>query len=72
MPAATDKAFFEMNNGRHTCANGGNAYDELLGKYGVSWMKLHLDEDQRYEQFLCGPNHESEYQVSEYRGTCPY
>lgn len=72
IPSSTDKAYFEMNNGSHTCANGGNAYNALLSKYGVSWMKLHIDEDERYEPFLCGPNHESEYQVSEHRSTCPY
>lgn len=72
IPGTTDKAYFEMNNGSHSCANGDNAYDAHLGKYGVSWMKLHLDGDERYEPFLCGPDHESEYRVSEHRSTCPY
>lgn len=72
IPASTDKAFFEINNGNHYCANGGNSNNAELSKYGVSWMKLHIDQDARYEQFLCGPNHEAQYRISEYRGTCPY
>ena len=72
IPDSTDKAFFELNNGSHYCGNGGNSYNDELGRLGVSWMKLHLDNDQRYNQFLCGPNHESDWDISEYRGTCPY
>lgn len=72
IPNSTDKAFVEINGGAHSCANGGNTNNSLLSKYGVSWMKLHIDQDQRYNQFLCGPNHESDRSISEYRGTCPY
>ncbi len=72
IPSSTDKAYFEINGGSHTCANGGTSNDDLIGKYGVSWMKLHIDKDARYEQFVCGPNHESQREISEYRGTCPY
>ncbi|SFR53566.1 cutinase [Marinobacter daqiaonensis] len=72
IPSSTDKAFFELNGGSHYCANGGNSYNDELSRLGVSWMKLHLDKDQRYNQFLCGPNHESDWNISEYRGTCPY
>jgi len=72
IPNSTKKAYFEMNNGDHWCANGGNTYNALLGKYGVSWMKLHLDNDARYKPFLCGPNHTAESQISEHRSTCPF
>ncbi|GGY74997.1 alpha/beta hydrolase family protein [Marinobacter zhanjiangensis] len=72
IPDSTDKAFFELNNGSHYCGNGGNSYNDELGRLGVSWMKRHLDNDQRYNQFLCGPDHESDWDISEYQGTCPY
>lgn len=72
IPDATDKAFVEIAGGSHYCANGGGQYDDVLSRFGVSWMKLHLDEDERYSQFLCGPRHESDRQISEYRGNCPY
>ncbi len=72
LPSGLPKAYFEMNNGNHYCGNGGNSYNDELSRLGVSWMKLHLDKDERYEQFLCGPNHTSDYSISEYRGNCPY
>jgi dienelactone hydrolase len=72
IPASTDKAYLEINNGGHSCANGGGSNGGLLGKYGVSWMKRFIDKDTRYNQFLCGPNHASNSAISEYRETCNY
>ncbi|GGY74990.1 alpha/beta hydrolase family protein [Marinobacter zhanjiangensis] len=72
IPDSTDKAFVEINGGSHYCGNGGNSYNDVLSRLGVSWMKLHLDQDQRYNEFVCGPRHESDRDISEYRGTCPY
>jgi len=72
IPGSTEKAFLEINGGGHSCANGGGTNGGLLGKYGVSWMKLFMDEDDRYSQFLCGPNHAANSAISEYRDTCNY
>lgn len=72
IPASTEKAFLEINNGGHSCANGGGSNGGLLGKYGVSWMKRFIDNDTRYSQFLCGPNHAANTAISEYRDTCNY
>lgn len=72
IPSSTDKAFLEINNGSHYCGNTGNANEDILGKYGVAWMKRFIDLDQRYDQFLCGPNHDAPYAISEYRDTCNY
>jgi len=64
----------EITNGPHNCANGdnGNGNDALLSTYGVSWMKRFLDKDQRYAQFLCGPNHIANPSINEYRDNCNY
>ncbi|MGR6873565.1 poly(ethylene terephthalate) hydrolase family protein [Pseudomonas sp. HK3] len=74
IPNSTDKAYMEIANGPHNCANGsnGNGNDALLSTYGVSWMKRFLDKDNRYAQFLCGPNHESNSSINEYRDNCNY
>jgi dienelactone hydrolase len=72
IPSTTDKAFLEINNGDHFCANDGGSNHGLLGKYGVSWMKRFIDNDTRYDQFLCGPDHTANSVVSEYRETCNY
>ncbi len=72
LPDNISKAFIEIRGGSHFCANGGGLINnnELLGRLGVSWMKLHLDKDERYKQFICGPRHESDRSISEYRGNC--
>jgi dienelactone hydrolase len=72
IPGTTDKAFLEINGGGHSCANGGGSNGGLLGKMGVSWMKRFIDQDTRYNQFLCGPNHAANSAISEYRDTCNY
>lgn len=72
IPGTTEKAYLEINNGGHSCANGGGSNGGLLGKYGVSWMKRFIDQDTRYSQFLCGPNHQANNAISEYRETCNY
>lgn len=72
LPSSTPKAFVEIDDGGHTCANGSLRNNDILSRFGVSWMKLHIDKDQRYSQFLCGPRHESDRSISEYRGNCPY
>ncbi|MFN3579958.1 MAG: alpha/beta hydrolase family protein [Pseudomonas sp.] len=75
LPGDINKAFVELDGGNHYCANGGASfgqYDNVLSRMGVSWMKRHLDQDTRYSQFLCGPNHTSDRRISEYRGNCPY
>ncbi len=72
IPGSTPKAFLEIGRGSHYCANSGNADANILGKYGVAWMKRFIDRDTRYSQFLCGPNHTSARSISQYRQTCPY
>lgn len=70
--SSTDKAFLEVNNGSHYCANTGYSNESMLGKYGVAWMKRFIDEDARYSQFLCGPSHTSDNKISSYKETCNY
>ncbi|SDS35700.1 cutinase [Halopseudomonas litoralis] len=72
LPNDIDKAYVEIDGGSHYCANGGGFNNDVLSRMGVSWMKRFLDNDTRYSQFLCGPNHESDRNISEYRGNCPY
>jgi len=72
IPNNTDKVYLEVNNGSHNCGNGRQNNDTLLSTYGVSWMKRFLDKDGRYNQFLCGPNHEANGSISEFRDTCNF
>lgn len=72
IPASTPKAFLEIYGGSHFCANSGYPNEDLLGMYGISWMKRFIDFDTRYSQFLCGPNHAANLAISEYRQNCNY
>jgi dienelactone hydrolase len=61
-----EKAYLELNNASHFFPQTTNT---LTGKFMVTWLKRFVDNDTRYEQFLCpGPSGSS---VSDYRATCP-
>lgn len=72
IPTTTPKAYLEIYGGSHFCANSGYPNEDLLGMYGIAWMKRFIDFDTRYSQFLCGPNHAADLNISEYRQNCNY
>jgi predicted dienelactone hydrolase len=62
----TEKAYLELNGASHFFPQSVNT---LTGRLAVAWLKRFVDNDTRYEQFLCpGPTGTS---VEEYRATCP-
>ncbi|MEU4626813.1 alpha/beta fold hydrolase [Actinoplanes sp. NPDC023801] len=66
LPAAPGKAFLELNGASHFAPNTPNT---TIAKFSVSWLKLFVDNDTRYQQFVCpGPGTGSA--VQEYRNTC--
>jgi hypothetical protein len=67
IPATGEKAYLELNNAEHRV---GTAGDITQAKFMIVWLKRYVDNDTRYEQFICptpvpGPT------IEEYRGTCP-
>jgi len=70
---STDKAYLEISGGSHNCSTGqATEIRPLISTYGVSWLKRFLDKDDRYDPFLCGPDHLSNTEISDYRETCNY
>ncbi|UQS27976.1 dienelactone hydrolase family protein [Amycolatopsis thermalba] len=67
LPSSLDKAYMELNNASHFFPNTSNT---TMAKYMISWFKRFIDNDTRYDQFLC-PN-PSGLAIEEYRSTCPY
>jgi cutinase len=67
IPSASEKAYLEIDNGSHFCPNASNTN---IAKYAISWLKRFVDNDTRYEQFLCPPP--NDFGISEYRNTCPH
>ncbi|OEJ30376.1 lipase [Streptomyces subrutilus] len=68
LPNSLDKAYLELDNATHFTPNTSNT---TIGKYSLAWLKRFIDNDTRYEQFLCplpspGPT------IEEYRGNCPH
>ncbi|MFD6194545.1 alpha/beta hydrolase family protein [Streptomyces sp. NPDC060275] len=68
LPSATDRAYLELNNATHFSPNTSNT---TIAKYSVSWLKRFIDNDTRYEQFLC-PLPRRSLTIEEYRGNCPH
>ncbi len=72
LQASLDKAYAELNNASHLAPNSTNT---PIGRYTVSWAKRFMDNDLRYDPFLCGSAHTAfatPTVFSDYRSTCPY
>ncbi|WBB68023.1 alpha/beta hydrolase [Micromonospora sp. WMMD812] len=66
IPASAEKAYLELNGASHFFPQTVNT---PTARQMVAWLKRFVDNDTRYEQFLCpGP---SGLAIEEYRNTCP-
>ncbi|MCR3749902.1 bis(hydroxyethyl) terephthalate hydrolase [Lentzea californiensis] len=67
LPSTLDKAYLELANASHFAPNSSNT---TIAKYSIAWLKRFVDDDIRYEQFLCPAPRGTA--ISEYRDTCPH
>ncbi|MFD0852638.1 alpha/beta hydrolase, partial [Actinomadura adrarensis] len=66
---AREKAYLELNNASHFFPQTSNT---TMAKYMISWMKRYIDNDTRYDQFICpGPGSGLFSDISDWRQTCP-
>ncbi|HLM29757.1 MAG TPA: dienelactone hydrolase family protein [Acidimicrobiales bacterium] len=66
IPASSEKAYVELAGASHFVSNTANT---PTAKFTIAWLKRYVDNDTRYEQFICpAPRSTS---ISEYRDTCP-
>jgi predicted dienelactone hydrolase len=63
---STEKAYMELNGASHFFPQTPNT---TMAKYMISWFKRFIDDDTRYDQFLCPAPNDSP--IDEYRDTCP-
>jgi dienelactone hydrolase len=63
-----DKAYLEIAGGSHFCPT---SPETTIAKYAISWLKRFVDDDTRYEQFLC-PTPAAGGDISQYLSNCPY
>ncbi|MEY7981042.1 alpha/beta hydrolase [Streptomyces pilosus] len=68
LPSSLDRADLELNGATHFTPNSSNT---TIAKYSISWLKRFIDNDTRYEQFLC-PLPRPSLTVEESRGNCPH
>ncbi len=67
VPASAEKAYLELNDAEHRV---GTTSDTTQAKFMIVWLKRYVDNDSRYEQFIC-PTPAPSSTIEEYRGTCP-
>lgn len=67
LTGARDKAYMELDGASHFFPNTANT---VLAKYTISWLKRFIDDDTRYDQFLCPAPDDRE--IQEYRSSCPH
>lgn len=68
LPSSLDKAYLELRGATHFTPNSSNT---TIAKYSIAWLKRFIDNDTRYEQFLC-PLPQPSLTIAEYRGNCPH
>ncbi|WP_310913803.1 poly(ethylene terephthalate) hydrolase family protein [Lipingzhangella rawalii] len=66
-----DRAYMELDGASHFAPNFPNT---LIASYSISWLKRFVDNDERYEQFLCPPPDHGGWfdDISDYRDSCPH
>ncbi len=67
LPASLNKAYLLLSGAGHMVPTKPNV---TIAKYSVSWLKRFVDEDTRYDQFLC-PLPANDPKIAAYQGTCP-
>lgn len=59
IPESTPKVYLEVDGGDHFLADSDRGEDlATIGRYAVAWLKLYLDGDERYRDFLYGDDAE--------------
>ncbi|WP_433360960.1 alpha/beta hydrolase family protein [Actinoplanes sp. CA-142083] len=67
LPSTADKGYLELAGASHFAPNIPNT---TIASTSVAWLKRFVDDDTRYEQFLCpGPSGSG---VSDYETNCPH
>jgi pimeloyl-ACP methyl ester carboxylesterase len=66
LPSATHRMYLELDGASHFAPNSSNT---TIAKYSISWLKRFVDNDTRYDQFLCPLP--SDRSLSDRRGNCP-
>lgn len=67
LSSTLDKAYLELAGAGHQATNSAST---TVAKYTISWLKRFVDDDTRYDRFICAPAAPGG-SISGYRNTCP-
>jgi pimeloyl-ACP methyl ester carboxylesterase len=68
LPPAADRGYLELAGAGHSDPR---TPDPAVASTSIAWLKRFVDDDTRFDQFLC-PGPVADAQVSEYETNCPY
>jgi dienelactone hydrolase len=68
LPATIDKAYAELRRTGHFVPV---TFDPTVARLSVAWLKRFVDDDRRYDHFLCPPPTDV-VTFTRYAATCPY
>ena len=54
IPRSTTKVYMEFDDGDHYVANTGRGDYPTVSRYVIAWLKLYVDGDERYREFIYG------------------
>jgi pimeloyl-ACP methyl ester carboxylesterase len=55
IPESTPKVYMEIDGGTHYIADPARGGDvAFVGRYAIAWLKLYLDHDDRFRDFIYG------------------
>jgi triacylglycerol lipase len=61
IPESTTKVYMEVADEGHNIADTTRGMDlAMIGRYGIAWLKLYLDGDERYRRFIYGAEAKSD------------
>ncbi len=70
LPGDLDRAYAEVDGASHFAPNSN---DDTVAKFTIVWLKRFVDNDTRYDEFLCPPPDSGGLggDLSDYRDSCP-
>lgn len=67
IPSSTTKVYMEIEGGDHFIADTDRGTElAMIGRYGIAWLKLYMDGDERYREFIYGPREMDAEKLSRY------
>jgi dienelactone hydrolase len=64
IPMTTPKMLWEIDGGDHYFFNTPKNHNGVVGRYGLSWLKVFLEGDERYKQFLVMPASKTDFKTN--------